>query len=124
MRARYSAFALGDAEFLWRTLHEEHEDRARPRDEVLRSLRGARDRLRYERLVILDARRRGREAEVLFCAGLSERGRDASFVELSDFEHDGEGWRYRSGIALPLAELGRPIDGLRIDELLALVAGR
>ena len=26
MRSRYAAFALGDAAYLWRTLHAEHED--------------------------------------------------------------------------------------------------
>lgn len=124
MRSRYAAFALGEAEYLWRTLHEAHEDRARPREAVVRSFRNARTTLRYVSLAILEARTRGREAEVLFWAGLTERGTDASFVELSDFEHDGVGWRYRSGILLSLAELGREPRGLGIDEFLALAGAR
>ncbi len=123
MRSRYAAFALGEAEYLLHTLHEEHADRLLPRGDLLRSLRGAKDRLRYPSLAILDQRRTGGAAEVLFAAGIVERGRDASFVELSDFEHDGAGWRYRAGILVPLAELrGAPAGllGLTIDAFLAL----
>jgi hypothetical protein len=46
-----------------------------------------------------------------------------SFVELSDFERDADGWRYLSGIMVPVAELGREPTGLTIDAFLAL-AGR
>jgi SEC-C motif-containing protein len=123
MRSRYAAFALGEAEYLWRTLHADHPDRGEPRDEVLRSLRGARDRLRYTGLAILDERRQGREAEVLFCARITERGEDRSFVELSEFAHEGAGWRYRSGVLVPLGELGRAPEGMGIDAFLA-IAGR
>jgi SEC-C motif-containing protein len=121
MRSRYAAFALGDAGYLWRTLAEGHEDRATSFEVFARAIRGARGR-RYTGLAILEARTRGRAAEVLFCAGLSDRGQDVSFVELSDFEHDGVGWRYLSGVLVPVAELGRPPAGLGIDELLAIAA--
>src|SRR5262249_36591338 len=120
MRSRYSAFALGEAEYLWKTLHADHPDRAEPRDKALRSLRGAKDRLRYMGLSILDSRRKGMSGEVLFCAKVFERGQDRSFVEKSDFEHDGEGWRYLVGVLLPLAELGREPEGLGIDEFLGI----
>ena len=122
MRSRYAAFALGEAEYLVRTLHDDHPDRGLPRADLLRSLRGAKDRLRYPSLAILDERRSGRTAEVLFAAGIVEGGRDASFVELSDFERGAMGWRYLSGILVPLGELGRPPEGLTIDAFLALAA--
>jgi SEC-C motif-containing protein len=120
MRSRYAAFALGDAPYLWRTLHEDHEDRGQPREAVMRSLREAKDRTRYTSLAILDSRRKGGAGEVLFCAGISERGQDRSFVELSDFAHDGEGWRYVSGVLVPLADLGRSPEGLDIETFLAI----
>ncbi|APR79712.1 Hypothetical protein A7982_05059 [Minicystis rosea] len=123
MRSRYAAFALGEAEYLVRTLHEDHADRALPRAELLRSLRGARDRLRYPSLAILDSRVGDGTGEVLFAAGLTEGNRDQSFVELSDFAHDGTGWRYVSGILMPLAEIKRPTEGLTIDAFLALAGG-
>lgn len=126
MRSRYAAFALGEAEYLVRTLDEAHPDRALPREGLLRSLRGAKDRQRYPRLTILDERRSGRTGEVLFHAVVEEiRPKvDVSFLELSDFAHDGAGWRYVSGILVPLAELGRAPEGLTIDAFLALAGTR
>jgi len=123
MRSRYAAFALCEAEYLWRTLHADHPDRGEPREAALRSLRAAKDKLSYKGLSILDERRRGREAEVLFCARIAERAEDRSFVELSDFAHDGVGWRYLSGVLLSLGELGRAPEGLTIDAFLAIAGG-
>ena len=125
MRSRYAAFARGEAEYLVRTLHEDNPDRATPRADLLRSLRAAKERLRYPSLTILEAPppRADGTAEVLFAAGLLEGGRDFGFVELSDFGHDGIGWRYLSGILVPFAELGRAPEGLTIETFLA-IAGR
>ena len=122
MRSRYAAFALGDGAYLWRTLHEDHEDRAASREAFVRAIAAGRGR-RYTSLAILDARDRGREAEVLFAAGIEERGHDLSFLELSDFAHDGVGWRYRSGILVPRAEIAGPVEGIGIDAFLALGGG-
>jgi SEC-C motif-containing protein len=113
MRSRFAAFALGDAEYLWRTLHPRHEERASPRDEVLRALRDASRTYRYMRLTILDAK----DARVLFLAAVFEKGQDRSFVELSEFEHDGTGWRYVSGASRPARELG-DVQALTIDTFL------
>jgi SEC-C motif-containing protein len=93
MRSRFAAFAVGDASYLWRTLHPDHEDRARTKDEVLRALTAAARTLKYMRLTILEAK----DARVLFRAAVFEKGKDRSFVELSSFAHDGVGWRYLAG---------------------------
>ncbi len=95
MRSRFAAFALGDAEYLWRTLHSEHEDRALPKDEVVRALKSHAGSHKFMRLTILDAK----DTRVLFLAGVFEKGKDRSFLELSTFGHDGTGWRYRAGNA-------------------------
>jgi SEC-C motif-containing protein len=95
MRSRFAAFSLGDAEYLWRTLHSEHEDRALPKDDVVRALKSTSSALKFMRLTIVDAK----EARVLFLAAVFERGQDRSFLELSTFEHDGTGWRYLTGTA-------------------------
>lgn len=110
MRSRFAAFAMGDAEYLWRTLDAAHEDRESPRDEVVRSLRDASRKYRYMRLTILEAK----DARVLFLAAVFEKGQDRSFVELSQFAHDGTGWRYRSGASRAASELGDP-KALTID---------
>ena len=66
----------------------------------------------------------GKTAEVLFAAGIREGARDVSFVELSDFEQERGAWRYVSGVLIPLAELGRPVEGLTIDVFLDLAGSR
>jgi SEC-C motif-containing protein len=123
MRSRYAAFALGEAEYLLSTLHDDHPDLATPRAELREALPRAGGRRKYTALTILDERRSGGTAEVLFAAGILEGGRDVSFVELSDFERDRGGWRYRSGIVVPIVELGRDVEGLTIDDFVALAAG-
>ena len=99
VRARYSAFALGEIEFLWRTLHEDHPDKKRGRDKVLSAFRAASTSLRYRGMSILDHRPidAGGEARVLYLARVFRKGQNISFVELADFLHDGVGLRYRSG---------------------------
>ena len=44
-------------------------------------------------------------ARVLFHARVTRLGKDMSFVERSEFRHDGTGWRYLSGTALPVKGL-------------------
>ena len=104
MRSRFSAFALGEVDYLWRTLHPDHDDRARDRETWERELRSGLTSLRYRRLRILDtAPPDGDEvARVLFEVVSSQRGRDRSFAELSVFAHDGVGWRYLIGETHPL----------------------
>jgi SEC-C motif-containing protein len=95
MRSRFAAFATGDAPYLWRTLHPDHEDRAIAKDEVIQALENSSRGLKFMRLAILDTK----DTRVLFHAAVFEKGRDRSFVELSSFAHDGTGWRYLSGEA-------------------------
>lgn len=104
MRSRFSAFAKKEVNHLWRTLHPDHEDRQRDEAEVLCALRSSASTLRYAGLAILDTREPGDDgiAQVLFLARLFEGSAERSFVELSDFSHDGEGWRYLRGKLLPV----------------------
>ena len=99
MRSRYAAFVLADTDYLWRTLHPDHDDRARPRDAWEAEMREGLRPLRYRRLEILDTAPPDADgvARVLFQVTLSQRRRDRSFAELSLFAHDGEGWRYLVG---------------------------
>ena len=55
------------------------------------------------RHTILDAK----DERVLFLAGVFEKGRDRSFVELSTFARaaEGGGWRYLSGEAGSVADV-------------------
>ena len=99
MRSRYTAFTLGEHDHLWRTLHPDHDDRARDPSEWARELAAGLKKLRYRRLRILDTAPPDADgvAQVLFHVTLSAGRRDASFAELSTFAHDGDGWRYLVG---------------------------
>ena len=99
MRSRFSAFAKKEAAYLWRTLHPDHEDRQRDEAEVVRQIRSSASALRYAGLKILDRREPDADgiAQVLFLARIFDKSQELSFVELSDFAHDGEGWRYLRG---------------------------
>jgi SEC-C motif-containing protein len=116
MRSRYSAFALREVEYLWGTLHPEHPDRARPKEEVLRELRAVASGHKYPRLHVLDrqAPDEGGKAVVLFYARIFEKGKDRSFVERSEFRHDGTGWRYLRGDGFPASESPRPPETLTL----------
>jgi SEC-C motif-containing protein len=95
VRSRFSAFALGETEYLWRTLHPHHDDRARPKDEVIRELKDACREHRYMGLTILEVK----DTRVLFRVKVFRKGKDLSFTELSEFARDEDGWRYLAGSA-------------------------
>ena len=118
MRSRYAAFARKDVAHLWRTLHPDHEERAGHGEaELTRALRATVDRFRYTGLSILDRSGpdQGGIARVLFLARVFEKGADRSFVELSEFAHDGEGWRYLRGESLPVSQIAGDPLALRIE---------
>jgi SEC-C motif domain protein len=116
MRSRYSAFALREVAYLWKTLHPEHPDRARPEADMLRELRTSAQSHQYPGLVVMDRRPPDGQgvAQVLFFAKVFERGKDRSFVERSDFRHDGTGWRYVSGVLRLPRELPGPPEQLTL----------
>ena len=124
MRSRYAAFAVGDASYLWRTLHPMHEDKGRDREEVVAELRASMQELRFMGLRILDSREHGDTAAVLFLVRVFERSRDRSFVELSDFLREPGGWRYLGGVARACSDLEMTGDLLKIDAFSAFVRDR
>ncbi|MFI5298859.1 MAG: YchJ family protein [Polyangiales bacterium] len=93
MRSRYSAFALGEVEYLWRTLATSNPDRDHPRDALIAALRHTCSRLKFMGLRVHESE----EARVLYQARVFEKGRDVSFLELAEFEREGDGWRYAVG---------------------------
>jgi SEC-C motif-containing protein len=107
MRSRFAAFAKKETAYLWRTLHPDHQDRAVGEAQLVRDLQRVTSVMRYAGLTILDRREPGEDgiAQVLFFARVFDKKGERSFVELSDFAHDGEGWRYLSGKTLPLPSI-------------------
>jgi len=120
MRSRYAAFALGFGDYLVRTLAEDHDDRALPLAEHIRSLALAHHRQRFMDLRILHASTEGDRGEVLFYARIFERGQDRSFAELSSFQREGSAWRYASGLHVPAERLPEDMRTLDKPAFLAL----
>jgi SEC-C motif-containing protein len=116
MRSRYSAYVVGAHAYLFRTLHPDHDDHAAGEAALTKTFASNTKLLRYEALRVLD--RDGPDADgvarVLFHVKMKRAGKDASFVELSSFAHDGEGWRYVGGELRP----GNAAEGLTIASFL------
>jgi SEC-C motif-containing protein len=117
VRARYSGFALGEIEFLWKTLHPHHPDREKGRDRVLEVLRIASASYRYMGLSILDQRPADAEgvSRVLYAARIFQRGKSVSFVELAQFAYDDGGMRYLTGRSVDLDKLPGDVTKLTLD---------
>jgi SEC-C motif domain protein len=112
MRSRYAAYVKKEIGYLIKTLDASHEDRALPEAELQKLLAAAARNQRYMGLTILDRRGpdEGGMAEVLFHARVFERGKDFSFVERSEFRHDGTGWRYVHGDTVSVGKIpGDPL---------------
>lgn len=125
MRSRFSAYARKEAAYVYRTLHPEHEDRKRPETEVMREIRDATSSLKFMRLTVLDRETPDEQgiARVLFLARVFEKGQNRTFVELSDFKHDGVGWRYLRGKQLAAARLPNA-EKLTLPDFHALLAAQ
>jgi SEC-C motif domain protein len=122
MRSRYAAYVNKLAPYLYRTMHADHEDRKRPENNVMREIRDAASTLRFMHLSVLDRRNDDEHgiAQVLFFARVFEKGQNRSFIELSDFRHDGNGWRYLKGLQTAASRVSNPeqIDIPKFEALL------
>jgi SEC-C motif-containing protein len=114
MRSRFCAFAVGEADYLWRTLHPAHPNRARDEREYVADLRRSRQALKFARLRVLESA----GDRVLFHAEIYERGKELSFLELSTFERDAQAasapWRYLRGQLRMMRAGDRSLDGMTI----------
>lgn len=122
MRSRFSAFATANTDWLYRSLHAAHPDRARSRSAFRRDLeRHFATGVRYTRLEVVEAPSVTtlEAGTVLFIAHGVVKGADFLLAELSTFLHDGVGWRYREGQTIPEAAIGRADSRSKIADLRA-----
>lgn len=117
MRSRYSGFVLGLPDYLWGTLHSEHETHAQGIERYRAAMQSSSSGLRYRKLRILDSREPDAQgvAQVLFFAEIAQLKRDHSIVELSSFVQEDGQWRYIAGITRRTAQLAHGIEDLSID---------
>lgn len=92
MRSRYSAYALELIDYIIKTTHPKNtpQDRVRWKKELLHFAQNT----SFEELTILEFTEEGDRAYVTFFAKLSQNGRDASFMERSQFEKLAGRWLY------------------------------
>lgn len=115
MRSRYAAFVKKRWDYVWRTLHPDHDDRrAHDFSSWSKTVKKNADVTRYLRLRILDTLPPDTEgvARVLFHVSVSRRRRDISFAERSLFLRTDEGWRYLAGEFIAGRLLPKPIESL------------
>ena len=90
MRSRYSAFALGLADYLWRTWHP----RTRPAPEELAHVVGDTTWTRLDLLDVSGGSERAQQGVVEFIAHFRDGRRRGSMRERSRFERRGSRWLY------------------------------
>ncbi len=122
MRSRFSAYALGDWPYLWRTLHRSHVDRrGHGFSSWAEHVAAGSAALQFRKLLVIATAPVDHEgfAHVLFHADIREGKTSRSFAEHSRFAHDGDGWRYVDGVMLEDPHVPRPLASLslqRFDE--------
>lgn len=94
MRSRYSAFALGEIDYLIDTLATAHPDREEDPTALRIALREVCRTGRFMGLTVYEAHEEGERATVRFRARVFSGGVDRSFEETSDFVRERDGWRY------------------------------
>ncbi len=92
MRARYSAYALGNVDYIMRTTHSEHPDKQLAPSEWRAQIEAFCQATQFIGLEILEAQ----EETVTFRAELQQGGKDVSFTERSVFGKEGECWCYKA----------------------------
>lgn len=93
MRARYSAFALHDADFIMRTTHKDSPHRKEDRRLWIAEILAFATQTQFVALTILETT----EDTVTFRAGLMQNLRDSSFTEKSSFRCVKGKWLYVTG---------------------------
>ena len=99
MRARYTAYAIGNVRFLMDTTHPEgphaRDDRGQWRTDLAQHCRATSfEGLTIHSHTVDDDTER---ATVTFTARLTQAGGDVGFTERSLFLRDGARWKYHSG---------------------------
>ncbi len=97
MRSRFSAYALGQVEYIADTTHVENPGYGRDRARWLAELRDFSQNTKFLYLTILSFEDAMDTAFVTFTAHLSQSNQDATFTEKSTFLRENGRWFYRSG---------------------------
>ncbi|NGX61905.1 MAG: hypothetical protein K940chlam9_01396 [Chlamydiae bacterium] len=97
MRSRYSAYALGNSDYILATTHPEHPDASHPHEMRKEQIQAFSTHTQFTGLDILSTEEEPPYAYVTFRVHLKQEGRDVSFTERSQFGRHHERWLYRQG---------------------------
>ena len=97
MRSRYSAYALGLADYIIDTTHKASPHRVSDLSRWHAELKLFSNETKFEGLKILEFIDGARSASVTFRATLKHGAKDVSFTEKSAFAKEGDRWFYKQG---------------------------
>ena len=97
MRSRYSAYALGLADYIMETTHPQHPEYSDDRERWKSDIEIFCKHTRFDRLKINDFEDGEDSASVSFTAYLRQADQDATFSETSLFVKENGRWFYKSG---------------------------
>jgi SEC-C motif-containing protein len=97
MRSRYSAYALGLAEYIIETTHSDSPHWVANRKQWLHQIQAFSREVSFDGLEILETKNEDGVAFVAFVAHLSKEGTDLTFTEKSRFFKQGQAWKYVDG---------------------------
>jgi SEC-C motif-containing protein len=100
MKARYSAYAVGDANFVMDTTHPLNSEFQPDRDLWARALQGYCRATQFTALTIREFVDGDARASVTFHATMQQGSDDLSFAERSTFVREDDRWLYRDGVRL------------------------
>jgi SEC-C motif domain protein len=100
MRSRYSAYALGKADYIMDTTHPEHPQYQDDRDSWKSDIERFSRETRFLFLKILEFIDGDATAYVSFTANLQQNNENATFTEKSTFAKENGKWLYKAGETL------------------------
>lgn len=96
MRSRFSAYALGNADYIIETTHPDHPDAALPVSQRRKQIKLFSRNTQFQNLEILETT----DTTVTFKVTLVQNEKDASFTEKSLFAEQNGRWLYLGPISL------------------------
>jgi SEC-C motif domain protein len=97
MRSRYTAYAMGLADYIINTTHPDNTQYLQDRKQWKEQIQNFCDQTQFLGLEILDKVSGEKVCFVTFTAKLEQNGQDTGFTERSRFEWLGGRWLYHSG---------------------------
>lgn len=117
MRARFCSLCVGRPDYLWRSLHSQHDDRALGEAALHAAFDAQAAVVRFRGFCLLDQRPVDAygSAQVLYSAELVQPNKVRTVVELATFVEEDSAFRYIVGVTRPAEQLAHDPSELTID---------